>query len=114
VPKEILNRPKQGFGVPIQQWINNQLRERIRETLRETRARQRGYVEPRYVDLLLDEHERGRRDHAMQLWSLFMLELWHRVFVDRSGAATRLEASSAWKETGDDVSAELIQHNASY
>lgn len=114
VPKEILNRPKQGFGVPIQQWINNQLRERIRETLSEKRARQRGYVEPRYVDLLLDEHERGRRDHAMQLWSLFMLELWHRVFVDDGGAAKHLEASSAWKKTGDDAIAELIHHNASY
>jgi len=82
VPAEILDRPKQGFGVPIEQWINNQLRGRIRETLSETRARERGYVEPRYVQTLLDEHEHGRRDHSTQLWALFMLELWHRAFVD--------------------------------
>ena len=85
VPDEILDRPKQGFGVPIQQWINNQLRERIHETLRESRARGRGYFDPRYVDLLLAEHHRGRRDHSMQLWSLFMFELWHRIFVDDAG-----------------------------
>jgi asparagine synthase (glutamine-hydrolysing) len=78
VPTEILDRPKQGFGVPIQQWINNQLRERIHETLTEPRARQRGYVQSRYVDLLLDEHERGRRDHSSRLWALFIFELWHR------------------------------------
>lgn len=114
VPDKILNRPKQGFGVPIQQWINNQLRERIRETLREPRAQGRGYVEPRYVNLLLDEHERGRRDHAMQLWSLFMLELWHRAFVDDPRAGTHLEASSGWKKTEDNAIAELIHHNASY
>ncbi|MCA1614211.1 MAG: asparagine synthase (glutamine-hydrolyzing), partial [Acidobacteria bacterium] len=92
VPDEILDRPKQGFGVPIQHWINDQLRDRIRETLTEARARGRGYVEPRYVNTLLDEHARGRRDHSTQLWTLFMLELWQRAFVD--GAAARLPVDS--------------------
>jgi len=58
------------------------LRERIRETLTDSRCRQRGIISPRYTDVLLDEHERGRRDHSMALWSLLMLELWHQVFVD--------------------------------
>jgi asparagine synthase (glutamine-hydrolysing) len=84
VPAEILDRPKQGFGVPIDQWINQQLRSRVRETLTEPRATQRGYVQPHYVNLLLDEHERGRRNHSHELWALFMLELWHRRFVDRN------------------------------
>lgn len=82
VPSEILNRPKQGFGVPIQQWINQQLRDRIRDTLNDRRTLQRGYVSGKHVEVLLDEHERGRRDHSMALWSLLMLELWHRNFVD--------------------------------
>jgi asparagine synthase (glutamine-hydrolysing) len=82
VPQEILTRSKQGFGMPIHQWINEQLRERIRDTLHGLRARQRGYVNPHYLKVLLDEHERGRRDHSYALWSLFMLELWHRTFVD--------------------------------
>jgi asparagine synthase (glutamine-hydrolysing) len=82
IPPEIINRPKQGFGVPIQDWINQQLRGRIRETLTEPRTKQRGYVDSRYVALLLDEHERGRRDHSMGLWALLMLELWHRQFMD--------------------------------
>jgi asparagine synthase (glutamine-hydrolysing) len=82
VPREILDRPKQGFGIPIDQWINQQLRERVRGTLTEARTMQRGFIEPRYVKLLLDEHERGRRDHATELWTLFMLELWQRKFVD--------------------------------
>ena len=82
VPAEILNRPKQGFGVPIQEWINQQLRSRIRDTLSDARTRQRGYIDSRYVSVLLDEHERGRRDHSMSLWALVMLELWHRQFLD--------------------------------
>ena len=93
VPPEILDRPKQGFGVPVQEWINQQLRDRIRETLTEQRTRERGYIESRYVQLLLDEHERGRRDHSPQLWALFMLELWHRVVYEGQGtdAASELE-----------------------
>ena len=95
VPTEILNRPKQGFGMPIQQWINEQLRERVHSTLTEARTVQRGYVEARYVRLLLDEHERGRRDHSTELWALFMLELWHRTFVDQTATASaRLSADS--------------------
>ncbi len=85
VPAEILDRPKQGFGIPIDQWINQQLRERVRGTLTEPLTMQRGLIEPRYVKLLLDEHGRGRRDHATELWTLFMLELWQRKFVDASG-----------------------------
>ncbi|MDT4895766.1 MAG: hypothetical protein QOH25_843 [Acidobacteriota bacterium] len=95
VPPEILNRPKQGFGVPLQQWINSQLRGRIRETLTSQRARTRGYVEPRYVDLLLDEHERNRRDHSTQLWALFMLELWHRLFQDEEHTRPAREKEAA-------------------
>jgi asparagine synthase (glutamine-hydrolysing) len=82
IPAEILNRPKQGFGVPIQQWINQQLRSRIRDTLSDKRTRERGYINPHYLEVILTEHERGRRDHSMGLWALLMFELWNRQFVD--------------------------------
>jgi asparagine synthase (glutamine-hydrolysing) len=84
VPPQVLNRPKQGFDVPVRHWINDQLRELVRDTFSDIRTRTRGYVDPRYVDLLLDEHSRNRRDHSFQLWTLLMLELWHRVFCDSS------------------------------
>jgi asparagine synthase (glutamine-hydrolysing) len=84
VPAEILARPKQGFGMPLQQWINSELRDYIRDVLTERRTRGRGYFNAGYVDLLFDEHHRQRRDHSTQLWTLFMLELWHRAFVDRA------------------------------
>jgi asparagine synthase (glutamine-hydrolysing) len=89
VPDEILDRPKQGFGVPIQQWINDELRERVRGTLAEPRTLQRGYFDPAYVSRLVDEHARGRRDHSTALWALFMFELWHRTFLDEPTARAR-------------------------
>ena len=84
VPDEILNRPKQGFGVPIADWINKELSSRIHDTFRDPITRQRGYVNPEYVDTLLEEHERGRRDHSPALWTLLMFELWCRRFLDNS------------------------------
>lgn len=91
VPPEILHRPKQGFGIPLDQWINRQLRDQIHETLTEPRTAQRGYLETSYVATLLDEHERGRRDHSTQLWSLFMLELWHREYADQPATAPHIQ-----------------------
>ncbi len=82
VPYEILYREKQGFGVPINEWINSQLKDRIHGILSEKRTLTRGYFEPKYIQVLLDEHARNRRDHSHSLWILWMLELWHRQFVD--------------------------------
>ena len=84
VPNEILHREKQGFGVPINEWINLQLKDRIREDLADRRTLERGYFDAKYIRLLLDEHSRGRRDHSHALWTLWMLELWHRKYIDRS------------------------------
>lgn len=82
VPGEILYREKQGFGVPIGDWINLQLKERITTDLADQRSRERGYFDPKYVRLLLDEHSRGRRDHSHALWTLWVLELWQRRYID--------------------------------
>jgi len=82
VPKEILYREKQGFGVPINEWINAQLRTRIHADLSDRRTQARGYFEPSYIKNLLAEHSNGRRDHSHSLWLLWMLELWHRKFID--------------------------------
>jgi asparagine synthase (glutamine-hydrolysing) len=83
VPSEILYREKQGFGVPIEEWINKGLRGRIHETLLERRTLERGYFEKSYIQTLLDEHSKRRRDHSHALWILWMLELWHRRFLDK-------------------------------
>lgn len=82
VPDEILDRKKQGFGVPVDVWINEKLRPRIRETLLETRTAARGFFDLKYIELLLQEHADKRRDHAWRLWQLFVFELWQRRFVD--------------------------------
>ncbi|NNE66281.1 MAG: asparagine synthase (glutamine-hydrolyzing) [Pyrinomonadaceae bacterium] len=84
VPNEILYREKQGFGVPIAEWINTKLRKTIVNTLLEHRTLERGYFEREYIETLVSEHAKGRRDHSHPLWVLWVLELWHRRYVDGS------------------------------
>lgn len=83
VPNEILYREKQGFGVPINEWINVQLKDRIHQTLTDSKATGRGYFDAKYIQILLDEHQTERRDHSHSLWVLLMLELWHQKYVDK-------------------------------
>jgi asparagine synthase (glutamine-hydrolysing) len=82
IPREIINRPKKGFSVPIRRWFNRELRELLYDTLTDRRTRQRGLFNPQAVLTVLDEHKRRRRDNAQQLWGLLTLELWHRSFID--------------------------------
>lgn len=76
VPREILYREKQGFGVPIEAWINRELREGIRETLLDKNSLGRKLFDRSYIEVLLSEHSSGRRDHSHAIWALFMLEKW--------------------------------------
>ena len=86
VPDEILYRKKQGFGVPIQRWINNELNTRMREVVLGHSGLSGNYFDRNYVELLFDEHARNRRDHSQQLWSLFILELWRQSYADKNSA----------------------------
>jgi len=95
IPDEIMTRPKQGFGIPIPKWINQELRGRIRDVLNDPLTRQRGYFNSSYVQLLLNEHERNRRDHSKALWTLFMLELWHRRYLDSTPTPLQTDSRAA-------------------
>ncbi len=83
IPDEIINRPKKGFDVPIRRWLDHELREMLDDTLNDRRTRERGDLDHRAVLAILDEHRRGVRDRARHLWSLLVLELWRRAFIDQ-------------------------------
>jgi asparagine synthase (glutamine-hydrolysing) len=85
LPDEILRRPKMGFGVPIDHWLRHELKDLAYDTLLSPRAQARGYFRPEVVQRYLDEHTGGRTSWHSLLWTLLMLELWHRTFVDGDG-----------------------------
>jgi asparagine synthase (glutamine-hydrolysing) len=82
LPRELLYRPKMGFGCPVDHWFRNELKELAHDTLLSSSALQRGLFQADYVRLLLDEHCSLTRDHHTRLWALLMLELWYRMWID--------------------------------
>lgn len=76
LPPQLLSRGKMGFGVPLSDWFRGSLREFLWDHLNSPRFRGRGFTSPEFVQKLLDEHQRGRRDNSRWLWSLLVLELW--------------------------------------
>ena len=87
VSRELLDRPKQGFAVPLAHWFRGSLREAFGDVLGSSRARQRGYFDYTFVDQIMAEHISGKRDHALRLWQLLVFELWHRQYVDAPALA---------------------------
>ena len=83
LPDHLLDRPKWGFGVPLDSWLRGPLRELPREILLDPTALDRNFFREEYVRGLISDHVSGARDNASRLWALIQLELWLRTFVDR-------------------------------
>jgi asparagine synthase (glutamine-hydrolysing) len=84
LPDAILDRKKQGFGVPVARWMREDLAPAVRETLAEGKLRREGLLDPTAVGRLVDDHLLGRRDRRKQLWTLFVLERWLESYGPRS------------------------------
>jgi asparagine synthase (glutamine-hydrolysing) len=94
VPAENMHRPKQGFAVPVAAWFRGELKDFLADHVLGERFAARGLFRPAAVRRLFDDHQRGAGDHGHRLWTLLMLELWFREFIDRRPAEAR-EARSA-------------------
>lgn len=90
LPDEILDRPKQGFMVPLADWFRGELRDHLHDVLLDPRSLGRGFFQPSSVQALLGRHCDGTADESKRLWALFVLELWNREFVDGAQAPVPL------------------------
>ena len=85
VPPEVIYRKKQGFQLPMVDWMRQGLKDDLLQILTEPRTTQRGYFNPAAVRKLVDEHLSGRRTRTGAVWCLLMFELWHRNFLEARG-----------------------------
>lgn len=83
VPAEVIYRRKMGFGVPIGNWFRGEMKGFLKEILLSESSLKRGIIKPEIITRYVDEHLSSKRDHAHQLWTLMMLELWFKRFIDR-------------------------------
>jgi asparagine synthase (glutamine-hydrolysing) len=85
LPREVLNRSKTGFGVPLRSWVAHDLNQLFQELLSERSVRERGLFRASVVSQLLEDHRKGTADHGYLLYALLNLEIWQRTFIDRPG-----------------------------
>ena len=88
LPKEVLTHRKQGFMIPLGDWLRRDLRPTLDDLLAPDCVRARGLFDPYAVEAMKRAHLSGARTHADRLWTLMMLELWMREYLDERGRWT--------------------------
>jgi asparagine synthase (glutamine-hydrolysing) len=84
LPDDLIDRPKQGFAVPLDQWFRGSLAEMAGDLLLSKRSRERGIFEPSSVEALMAQQKRGR-PLDLQVWTLMTIEQWCRLVIDGDG-----------------------------
>lgn len=77
LPKEIVNRGKKGFNMPVAKWLTGPLRPLAEDLFSEERLKRDGYFDSKIVRRILDDHMSGRCDQRKLLWTLLAFQLWH-------------------------------------
>jgi len=81
LPKNILRRPKKGFGVPVAEWLKGRLNPLMHDLLDPARLKNQGLFDEKFVQKLIKEHEQNTASHHKQLWTLLVFQLWFDNFM---------------------------------
>jgi asparagine synthase (glutamine-hydrolysing) len=81
LPDALIDRPKHGFGVPLNKWLGTSLAELLADYLSPSRLRTQGIFDHRTVTKLVQDHLEGRRANGQQLWPLLLFQLWHQRWL---------------------------------
>ncbi len=81
LPRDVIYRPKTGFGAPLRKWMQNELRELLSDTLSDERLRNRGLFNPAAVRNLIINNDKGKIDASYTLLSLVCIEIWCRNYI---------------------------------
>ncbi len=85
VPKELIDRPKQGFSVPVGSWLRKELKDWAAALIEPGRLKREGFLDPALIQSAWNEHQSGRRNRSHHLWSVLMFQLW----LEKNGAEAR-------------------------
>jgi asparagine synthase (glutamine-hydrolysing) len=83
LPKNILERKKQTFHVPVENWLDKDLKSTVADLLNTTELFRQGILNHNYVKKIMDNYKEGKLFYARQLWTLLNFELWHRTFIQK-------------------------------
>jgi asparagine synthase (glutamine-hydrolysing) len=80
LPPEIINRGKEGFSIPIKNWLRQELRPMLLDTLSPARVRRDGLFNAEYMERLVNEHLQGVENHSHRLWALMVFNIWREQY----------------------------------
>lgn len=83
LPPDIVYRPKASFGMPLRAWVSNDLSGLIDDVLSKENIKRRGFLDPSFVQKIIDDDRRGLEDNAYRIYQLLTLELWLRRYLDQ-------------------------------
>jgi len=93
LPHEVMYRPKMGFSIPLAAWFRGPLKQRVRDAVLGDRLAQTGLFNRRYLEHLVDHHQRGVRDYSSPIWALLMFEAFLRNVAGAHDAAAMERAA---------------------
>jgi asparagine synthase (glutamine-hydrolysing) len=98
LPRDIVYRPKAPFGAPLRSWMHRGLSTLVDDLLSEASIRTRGLFKPAPVRRMITDNRAGKHDYGHRIWSLLTLEIWHRMFIDRTMHPSEKLAVNATRE----------------
>ena len=82
IPKELLDRPKMGFAIPISKWLKNELRDHVEEYLNEDRIEKQGIFNCEFITKLKMDFYKGRKEYDSKLWYFLMFQMWYERWME--------------------------------
>lgn len=81
LPKNIINRPKKGFGIPLSEWFKTDLKKMLETELASQKIKRAGLFKPEAVEKLLTDHWGGKIDNRKKIWTLLVFEMWRKKWL---------------------------------
>ena len=81
IPKEIMDRPKMGFGIPIENWLSNELKGLVQEYLGEKSLQEHGLFNIKEVQKLVTDFFNGHKEKHLKIWYLLMFQMWYSKWM---------------------------------
>ncbi|MES2588762.1 MAG: asparagine synthase (glutamine-hydrolyzing) [Bacteroidota bacterium] len=81
IPKDLMERPKKGFAIPLVDWLKNDLKEKVEEYINEENITSQNIFNWEEINKIKEEFYQGKSEHDMKLWYILMFQMWYKKWM---------------------------------
>ena len=81
LPNDVVNRPKQGFGIPLGEWMKNEIKDWVCDSLSSETCSKHNFFNYNIVKNTLENHFKGLENNASKIWSILQFNQWYQAYV---------------------------------